>query len=622
MKRFPGFLFNGLCMTGVVAAAMCLAAPLTFAQQNQKHSNGIVDDWSQHHVIFSNPGTVQDAARKGKGAEWERIVSSPRYQMQWFRRHASLFRSEAVPGAVSGGQEDDAAIPSFEGDRGLFRGKHGSGTSDSSTSGGKWTVSLGGASAGVSLDMYPAKYSFSPVGAPNCTSDYVVFPIDAAGASNQANLLGVNNLYSSCSSTWTNGTTPPTMFAYYVGTGTTQTSPVLSEDGTKIAFVESVSGGSNFHVLTIGTTGSNGTSFGAPAVPGTGNNAVDTRITMSGGVMDTRSSPFVDYTDDVAYVGDDTGRLHKFTGVFAGTPAETTGGGWPFAVASGVTLTGPTYDSVSLHIFVGGSDGNLYCIDVSSGTPTFCSMKSVAVGSGGTGGGILDAPIVDSTAGTVFAEANNFTLSCTSPTATGCAVLTQVTTAMAGQVNVNMGYAAPTSSTTYTDLYRGTFDNAYFTSGPAGGHMYFCGNQAGAATPTLYRIGFNSSGTLNSANDGSSYQLVASGDTGTGFDCTPMTEVYNAGQSRDYLFVGVKNGGIGSTSASGNPSCSYTTCIMGIDLASTFPTVTATTLTSSPGGGTSGMIIDNVSTATGASQIYFGNKSNSVGEQVSQAGLN
>ena len=53
-------------------------------------------------------------------------------------------------------------------------------------------------------------------------------------------------------------------------------------------------------------------------------------LAFANGQNDTFSAPFYDYvgTDDVLYVGDDNGNLHKFTGVFAGTPAES-GSPWP-----------------------------------------------------------------------------------------------------------------------------------------------------------------------------------------------------------------------------------------------------------------------------------------------------
>src|SRR5208283_5153745 len=87
-------------------------------------------------------------------------------------------------------------------------------------------------------------------------------------------------------------------------------------------------------------------------------------ITFNGSPSDSISAPFYDYNSDTIYVGDNAGRLHKFTGVFNGTPAEVTSSPWPVTVASStiscgsgtnacLTLSSPVYDSTSGKIFVG-----------------------------------------------------------------------------------------------------------------------------------------------------------------------------------------------------------------------------------------------------------------------------
>ena len=46
---------------------------------------------------------------------------------------------------------------------------------------------------------------------------------------------------------------------------------------------------------------------------------------------DTTSSVYYDYTNDVAWVGDASGWLHKITGLFNGTPTESHDGRVPGA---------------------------------------------------------------------------------------------------------------------------------------------------------------------------------------------------------------------------------------------------------------------------------------------------
>lgn len=566
-----------------------------------RRRTGIVDDWSTYHVKFSNPGTEAETIRNGTHGRWLRIVNNSRYQMQLLsRRRPDRFRK----------------APRF--------------IISSSPMHRDWAYPIAPAHDGTQVGAFPAKYSFDINATPSC-SDYVVFPVDISGSTTQANIVGFNNLYNgTCPSSSPTGQafTPTLQFAYYVDSGSVPGSPVLSEDGTKIAFVayNSSNGATTFHVVTLGTAGENGAGFSSPVEPCTvngvqscmSNNAVDTSLSIA---SDSNSSPFVDYAEDVAYVGDDIGLLHKITGVFRGTPSEATGGGWPFTTPAGnprPALFSPVYDSVSQHILV-SSSGYLYCIDVSSGTPTLCSPTgSVYIGVGDE-----DSPTVDSAAGTVFAEGN---IASSSDPTSESSVLTQTTISLGNLVQATMGSASVP--------YSGDFDNAYYSGNYAYGYLYFCGSVAGTQNePTLYRIGFNSSGTMDGANDGNFYPLAVTthGTTTYASSCTPLTEFYNPNQGKDYLFLGVQE-------VAAPPGCDSEACIMSFQLddaypghTSSFPSVPAATL---PFTGSNfnlpgviidnlfGIIIDDVSGASGASQIYFSNNVTGSATQASQNGLN
>jgi hypothetical protein len=45
-----------------------------------------VDDWTHHHLVFSNPGTRDDAVKRGKLEKWQAITNDPRYQLQQAKR--------------------------------------------------------------------------------------------------------------------------------------------------------------------------------------------------------------------------------------------------------------------------------------------------------------------------------------------------------------------------------------------------------------------------------------------------------------------------------------------------------------------------------------------------------
>jgi len=68
-------------------------------------------------------------------------------------------------------------------------------------------------------------------------------------------------------------------------------------------------------------------------------------LAFSGSHNDTFSAPYYSYGSDEVYVGDDSGNLHEFTGVFAGTPAEA-GSPWPVNLSASSKLSSPVYDGI------------------------------------------------------------------------------------------------------------------------------------------------------------------------------------------------------------------------------------------------------------------------------------
>jgi len=82
-----------------------------------------------------------------------------------------------------------------------------------------------------------------------------------------------------------------------------KSSPVLSFDGTKVAWVTSTG---KVQVLTIGTRGTNGslappTCIGAGSILGGNNNGALASVTLSGGPVVSNSAVYVDCFNDIAY---------------------------------------------------------------------------------------------------------------------------------------------------------------------------------------------------------------------------------------------------------------------------------------------------------------------------------
>jgi len=203
----------------------------------------------------------------------------------------------------------------------------------------------------------------------------VVYNTSLNGSSSQATIVAFDNLYTSCT-----GGTPLTYWAYNTGTtGAVVTSPVLSFDGSQVAFIQNTAGAATLVVLRwkAGT----GT-LAAPVAPTVGGCTAltapcQTNVIFSTANSDTTptdsfSSPFYDYAHDVLYVGDDLGFLHKFTGVFLGTPTEVVATGpaslWPANLTLGFGhLSSPVYVDSFDEVLVTASDGDLYAVDSTGG---------------------------------------------------------------------------------------------------------------------------------------------------------------------------------------------------------------------------------------------------------------
>ncbi len=448
---------------------------------------------------------------------------------------------------------------------------------------------------------YPAKFVFDATEAPSCTNDFVVIGLAVAAASTQANILGLNNLYASgASNGYCPGTGPTVMFAYASGAGEVPASVAISQSGQQIAYVENLAGSSYFHVLTIGTTGSNGTGATAAAVPGTNNNAVDNRLLLSpdGGTTNQGStnSPWVVYTqndaNDVAYVttystaGSGSGYLYKISNVFNGSATPT----MVWSAAINAVPSTPAYDLISNKIFFTDSSGRIDYVTDSGSSPTVVYGPVVASGSTSE-----NPAVVDSTHQMVYASFNSNGTD---------AIVVQAPTSMASTVSVAVG----TESTIYTGPYGPDFNNAWYT-GSGTPLMYVAGTDATGLIPTLYSVGFNGSGVMNGSATSSTALATGAADS------SPVTEFYNSVLNRDFLFVGVTNACI-ATVQGGTSGC-----VMSLDITGGFPTVNANTTSLAAAGGTSGIIVDNNSIVSQASSIYYATKTGSTLVKASQSAL-
>jgi hypothetical protein len=483
-----------------------------------------------------------------------------------------------------------------------------------------WAVSL--ENGFVPANQFPAKYRFD-VTTESCSADYVVFGL-TVNTTGQANLVGINNLYTEASPAC-NGGTPYVAFAYntvsHTG-GQIRTSPTISADGKKVAFVESTTGGSYFHVLVLPNPLPSGSgAVGTVRVPATPSSCASpitagcmTTTAVFGGA-NTDSSPWIDYNTDIAYVGTDDGKLYKISPVFGGgAPTVAADTNWPVTVwtsGSSKVLTDPIVDDTASRIFMGDANGYLYAISLTA--PAKATSARVAIGwvGHGNGTGVVDPPIVvsdpaNATTDQVFAftgcsnavgdggavsqlSANFASGSCLSPGTAGY---------VAGYcTTVDMGSARGTGDCTTSNVHSGTFDNQFWINGSTGGHMIGCGFVSGTqgtplapSNPKMYMFPFDSNHLITSTGSTSFVINTTKGD-----ECSPLTEFYNG--TTDRMFFGV-----GSTTDGFIESSTLTTT-MSTPSCSSPPTSSCVTAPHALGG-TSGIVVDN-QLSNGGTNIYF-----------------
>jgi hypothetical protein len=635
MKRLGSRAVISYLAVAGTALAVFLLVRSTGAQDPAQRIP-MIFDWSHQHVVFSQPLTFEKASR---------LQREPRYWMQILGRN---------------GRRHGRIDPDFENDE-SFSGVNARNTAFRRD----WGQSLGaGGSTGVPLSggswwpVYPAKFSFNINATPDCTNDYAVFPTNLAGVTGgQASIIAYNKLYAGTGSSYCGVTNPSVYWSYNTNfdatgaatTGTVQTSPVLSRDGGKVAFVETrSSGGAALLHLLKWRAGDGGAinSAIAPTIatvwtadglaghcPVTGSCMVSVVLSGSPAAADTASSPFYDYQRDAIYVGDDRSKLHKIInafGISGSTPNEVVTG-WPIVVDSSgfVKVTSPTLDSVSGNIFVEDSSGLLIYVRETFSTVGTCAagvppcLGSTSVSSSAVHV-VTDAPIVDPSTEKVFAFYGN--------NGTSAAVIQS-------DVTLSASVTATLGSGTGRHIHAGAFDNAYLTGNGGTGSLYICGSST-SNTPTIQRIGFTNSGrippspfanpvgTMNDAVDAVKL-AVATGSA----ECAPVTEFFNANApsaTQDQIFFGVQSLGKGTNCAGGG-------CVMSINVTGTPGTLTIANSIAEVNG-PSGIIVDgdaNTLIFPQASSLYFSNQGNStigipcsatVGVgcaiKVTQAGLN
>src|ERR1039458_3621995 len=342
--RRLGF-YGTLCGLIVSALIYCGSTGRVFAAGPERV--GLPWDWSHEHLLFSQ---TDDPAVQAI------IQKDPRAFHQWLRRKGAPY---GVPLSSDSFAQSDGTLFESPSPEANVEPRSASGPVKTAIK-RDWGVSLGATSFNAvnsaGTPLYPAKYKFNINAAPDCINDYAVFPTGAQGKTSssvvtpndQASIVAYNNLYSTQGGTGAlcENTGPIVYWAYInatcpatVSSDPILSSPIISQDGTKVAWVTTTG---KVQIVTYGvgyTSSGPAESALTPACIGTlmsgGDNASLQTLTLANATHTPTSGVsvseiFVDFTSDSAYVGDDDGYLHKISPFFtaAGALQEVTTSGW------------------------------------------------------------------------------------------------------------------------------------------------------------------------------------------------------------------------------------------------------------------------------------------------------
>lgn len=480
-----------------------------------------------------------------------------------------------------------------------------------------WSVPLGGGN--IAAGKFPYLYRAS-INTADCVNDYALYALNVAGVTGgQANLVGINELYSGSNPTGLCGTQPNVNWAYNGSTsgGKIVTNTVVNASpfgpapyGTKVAYVESAPHTSVFHILTWKAgEGTSATASAQPTQSGscTTSSSCLVSLTYSTTSTTTFASPDIDWKSDKAWVASDDGTIYQISCVFTCPLNSTPQIDWSFKLP--VAGTGgalpqpgePVYDLNNEVVYVADQLGELWAINA-AGTPTLFAGPLMIGGGGCTtinppgrtgtpnpctanGGsyGLADGPQIDESVGKVYVLSGN------DGTAGASAVVSQMNLDFSDLIQARIGLGSVGNTTTNVDIHLPTFDYAW-DNNLSNAHMIICGTGTNDTTPYLYSIGFSAWPEMDStALQGVQRIAVA------GVACTPLTEVYNP-----------------NIDLGGNPN-DHDMLASGL-VSQTYGAVITDDITSEPAlalnfvtypGGISGIWWDNVTTEPQASSIYF-----------------
>jgi hypothetical protein len=559
-------------------------------------------DWSYSHVIYSKQRSPDEEAAKPK---------DKRYIYSRMTHGTVRAAASSLPTIGLGDNRYSTELNNLRMAQNPFM--HPQPASAATTGKVDWAFSLG--TGFVAPGMYPAKFSFdinAPVTVANCTGtteytfpDFVVYGLDVAGVSGgQSNLIALDNLYTGTNPTpGICGTGSPLVYWSYDTTtvpgGKITTSPVLSEDGTQVAFLESGGAKSFLHILlwNAGDGAGNGDavhaavpssiSAGAAATASVSDTVASLNLTNGGSGYTT--APTVTISG-----GGGTGATANST-ISGGAAAVTiTNQGSGYNAAPAVNFSAPTgtggttaagtanvTNGVTSYTVTAGGAGYSSTPTVTvaappSGTTATAAahlttgVTSINLTNGGTG--YTSAPIVVYSTGTGAATANlsqgvgSYTL-----TSSGAGYASTPTVTVTGDGTGATATATFSASVQTVNLTAG---GSGYQTAPT---VAFSG--AGGATATAAIAGPVSSLTLTGAGAGYTSAptvTISAPASGTTATATPTMSIVTSVSGVTFINHGSYNTLFGIDSPTVTFSCSGTGCVQNTQAQGTVVTSSST----------------------------------------------
>jgi hypothetical protein len=624
--RLRGQIVFGATLLLLVTGTLCAQDALPIPTSSTTRFGG-PRDWSNRHVIYTRNGSFEDMLK---------LRDDPRFMhsilLHYMREHPNQSGLSANAGLNETGLDENSLSADTYGAKtqelermlpwGPIRFPHIK-PSRNKNSKVDWSVSLG-PTAGMAIGESPAVYTYN-YATPSCSAltaappvvgDFIVYTINAVPSTavpGQANLVGLTNLYTAGDGTgFCSGTGPSFLFSYAIGTGGSPLSPVLSLDGTRVAWIENRTATDSYlHITTwvanqgisatdpaTGVTGtfSNGTC--TPAGSSCDDAIEYTNATYPGCPAayiagNGHSDLYVDYSSDAGFISANNGLLYHIKNIFSTTTTPSVDFCIPVNPTfeppskNSTAMSGPVYDLLLKEVFITDSE-KIYAYTVNAASFTAAAPASFKFGNSynyQTGPG----PLLDAFNGYLYVFS-------TDDTAGGTSV-TQIPTSLATGSGVLVGLGNKSTNANQI-LFYGAFDNNYYNNGPksAASTLYTCGTDSTTTAQDLFAISFSPATGLANTTPAMSYNRNVNLNGTTPGLCSPITEFFDG--TTDRIFVGMGMPG----AATGTNIVTMWNVTSQLTSASATPSASATNYF----GGTSGISADNNASGTAQAQsIYF-----------------